>query len=183
MAATENPPTLDRPAESAKRRGARPTVALLMAATLALGTFAIPAMALDGCLVLLCLAAPSWSAIPQCVPPIRQLLRDLALGRGFPTCAMAGAGNSASHQWATAPGNCPLQYTRVIEGVNWTSYECDYAGAVEVNVQGTLWTRTWWGMGGDTVTEYTPAARAALHIWDPRFDNEYAAWLASQVSP
>ncbi|RZA15171.1 MAG: hypothetical protein EOP02_25220, partial [Proteobacteria bacterium] len=36
----------------------------------------------DGCVVLLCLAAPSWRAIPQCVPPIRQLFRDLARGRG-----------------------------------------------------------------------------------------------------
>ena len=34
-----------------------------------------PARAVDGCLVLLCFAAPSWRSIPQCVPPIKQVLR------------------------------------------------------------------------------------------------------------
>lgn len=72
-----------------------------------------PARAVEGCLVLLCFAAPNWRAIPQCVPPIRQVLLDLARGRAFPTCGMAGAGNSAAHAWASAPGNCPPQYTRV----------------------------------------------------------------------
>ena len=43
-----------------------------------------PAQAADGCQVLLCFAAPNWRAIPQCVPTINQVLRDLALGRGFP---------------------------------------------------------------------------------------------------
>eukprot|EP01036_Dinobryon_divergens_P012369 gene12369-16659_t len=32
------------------------------------------ARAVDGCLVLLCFAAPSWRAIPQCVPPVVQVL-------------------------------------------------------------------------------------------------------------
>jgi len=58
----------------------------------------MPASAVDGCLVLLCLAAPSWRAIPQCVPPITDVLRDLARGRPFPTCAMGSAGNAGSHQ-------------------------------------------------------------------------------------
>ena len=34
-----------------------------------------PAHALDGCKVLLCLAAPSWRATPACVPDIKQLSR------------------------------------------------------------------------------------------------------------
>ena len=51
-----------------------------------------PAAAVDGCLVMLCFAAPNWRAIPRCVPPIRQVLRDLARGKAFPTCAMAGVG-------------------------------------------------------------------------------------------
>jgi hypothetical protein len=33
--------------------------------------------AVDGCLVLLCFAAPNWKSVPQCVPPIRKVLRDL----------------------------------------------------------------------------------------------------------
>jgi hypothetical protein len=89
-----------------------------LAALLCAGALAIAApaaQAVDGCLVLLCFAAPSWRAIPQCVPPIRQVLRDLARGRAFPHCAMAGPANSASHQWSSAPANCPSQYTRVVE--------------------------------------------------------------------
>ena len=70
-----------------------------------------PARAVDGCLVLLCLAAPNWRAMPQCVPPIKQLFRDLARGKSFPNCSMAGAGNRARHAWARAPSFCPPQYT------------------------------------------------------------------------
>ena len=57
---------------------------------------AAPAQAADGCTVLLCLAVPSWRAIAHCVPPVREVLRDLARGRLFPVCAMADAGNAAA---------------------------------------------------------------------------------------
>ena len=70
------------------------------------------ARAVDGCLVLLCFAAPSWRAIPECVPPIREVLRDLARGRPFPTCAMAGAGNSARHSG-------PLDYAHNLGTARW----------------------------------------------------------------
>ena len=142
-----------------------------------------PARAVDGCLVLLCFAAPNWRAIAQCVPPIRQVLRDLARGRPFPTCAMAGAGNSASHAWASAPAHCPPQYTRVVDGVNGLIQSCDYTGAVSVSINGTPYSRTWWAMGGDTVTEFSPAAKAQLGSWDKRFDDDYASWLATQPAP
>lgn len=153
-----------------------------LAALFSAGSLAIAAPAanaVDGCLVLLCLAAPSWRAIPQCVPPIRQVLRDLARGRGFPHCAMSGPANSANHQWSSAPANCPPQYTRVVEMKSGTVYSCAYAGAVAVNIEGTAWSRTWWNIGGDTVTQYFPAARAQLGTWDTKFDDDYAAWLAS----
>lgn len=151
---------------------------LLCAGALAIAAPA--AHAVDGCLVLLCLAAPSWRAIPQCVPPIRQVLRDLARGRAFPHCAMSGPANSANHQWSSAPANCPPQYTRVVERESGPVYSCGYAGAIVVNVEGAPWSRTWWNMGGDTVTEYFPAARTQLETWDTKFDDDYAAWLASQ---
>lgn len=161
----------------------RTTRALCAASTAALIGVSQPASAVDGCLVLLCLAAPSWGAIPQCVPPIRELFRDLARGRGFPTCGMSGPGNSASHQWANAPTYCPPQYTRVYEGEMGPIYSCDYSGAVSVNIDGALWTRTWWSMGGPTVTEYTPAAKAQLGTWDTKFDDDYAIWLESLPPP
>ncbi len=140
----------------------------------------MPARAADGCTVLLCLAAPSWPSIAQCVPPVRQVLRDLAIGKPFPTCAMAGVGNTASHAWSAAPAFCPPQYTRAHERPSGTFYTCDYDGAISVFVSGALFSQTWWSMGGDSVTDFSAAAKQQLGTWDQRFDAEYAAWLASQ---
>src|SRR5678809_1218397 len=62
------------------------TLAFAVAAAL----LPVKADAADGCLVLLCLAAPNWRAIAQCVPPVQSVLRDLARGRPFPSCSMSG---------------------------------------------------------------------------------------------
>ena len=157
------------------------TVSALVAGTLLVAAPA--AQAVDGCLVLLCFAAPSWRAIPQCVPPIRQVLRDLARGKAFPTCGMAGAGNLASHEWASAPGNCPPQYMRIDPAEGAPIYSCDYTGAVSVFISGAPFARTWWSMGGDTVTEFSAAAKVQLGSWDTRFDDDYAAWQATLAPP
>ena len=160
-------------------------LAIALTLALALCGAVIPRMAhaVDGCLVLLCFAAPSWRSIPQCVPPITQVLRDLARGRPFPTCGMAGAGNSASHAWASAPGFCPPQYTRLFLEESGPIYSCDYSGAVSVSINGAPFARTWWNMGGDSVTEFTPAAKAQLGTWDTKFDDDYAAWFAALPPP
>lgn len=115
----------------------------------AIAAFVSPALAVDGCLVLLCLAAPSWRAIPQCVPPVKQVFRDLARGRPFPSCSMAGGGNGANHQWASAPAYCPEQYQLRFGGESGPVYGCAYSGAVSVTIDGALWARTWWQPGGD----------------------------------
>lgn len=138
-----------------------------------------PAHAADGCIVLLCLAAPSWRAIPQCVPPVQQLFKDLAKGRPFPSCSTSGAGNSATHAWSNAPGFCPPQYTRVIEGESGPIYQCDYSGAISVSIDGAPFSRTWWNFGGDSVTDFSPGAKVQLGGWDTRFDDDYARWLAT----
>ena len=155
-----------------------------LAAVLALATLAAlspPAHAVDGCLALLCFAAPSWSSIAQCVAPVRQVLDDIAHGHPFPSCSMSGAGNSARHQWSSAPDYCPPQYTHAIALESGLTYTCDYNGAVEVRIDGALWSRTWWQMGpADSVTEFSPAAKAQLGSWNTRFDDDYAAWLAAQ---
>ena len=115
-----------------------------------------PVQAVDGCKVLLCLAAPSWRSIPECVPTINQLHRDLARGKPFPNCSLAGAGNSANNTWASAPSNCPPQYTRVFEGESGPIYTCDYSGAVTVNINGVPFTRTWWSMGVSVPPTHLP---------------------------
>lgn len=175
-------PTVVLPSDRARRAGNhRRHATLLVAATLA--TAAAPARAVDGCLLLLCLAAPSWRAVSQCVPPVTQALRDLARGRPFPTCAMSGPGNSASHQWASAPSYCPVQYTHAVEVEGVVTYSCDFSGAVSVFVDGTMWSRTWWRMDGATATEFSEAAKATMGSWDTQFESDYAAWLASQPPP
>jgi hypothetical protein len=155
---------------------------LLPPAAMLLMSFSTPVQA-QGCLVLLCLAAPSWRAIPQCVAPVRELFRDLARGRPFPTCAMSGAGNSARNRWTNAPTFCPPQYTRVLDGDAGPIYTCDYSGCVSVTINGALFARTWWSFGGETVTEFTPSAKATLGSWDTRFDDDFARWLALQPPP
>lgn len=171
--------TLDRLSRAAKP-GLLARYAAVLLAFAALFAGSTPARAVDGCLVMLCFAAPSWRSVPQCVPPIRAVLRDLAHGRPFPTCAMAGPGNSASHRWSSAPSYCPPQYTRVHEGRNGPIYSCDYTGAVSVSVNGAPFARTWWRMAGDSVTEFSPSAKAQLRTWDTRFDDDYIEWLAAQ---
>jgi hypothetical protein len=168
------------------RRAGRFRHSVMRASMLGIATMAAmlstPARALDGCLVLLCLAAPSWRAIPQCIPPIKQLFRDLARGKSFPSCAMSGAGNSANNRWSSAPAFCPPQYTRLANGESAPIYQCDYTGAISVSINGAPFSRTWWSFGGNSVTEFSPAAKTQLGTWDTRFDDDYAAWLAALPS-
>lgn len=171
--------TLDRPCDAAKRGILTHGFPALLVFAALVGA-STPTQAVDGCKVLLCLAAPNWRLIPDCVPTIRQLYRDLAHGKPFPVCPMAGAGNSANNIWASAPRYCPPQYVHVFVGESGPLYSCDYTGAITVNINGAPFTRTWWSMGGDTVTEFTPTAKAHLGTWDTRFDDDYATWLATQ---
>jgi hypothetical protein len=155
----------------------------LAAAFAALLGIAPQAKAADGCLVLLCFAAPSWSSIAQCVDPVRSVLDDLAHGHPFPSCGMSGAGNTANNTWSSPPDFCPPQYTTSISLESSTAYQCAYDGAVSVTIDGKLWSRTWWSLSGSTVTEFTPAAKASMGSWDTKFDDDYAGWLATQVPP
>ena len=186
-----NATNVDRSFSAAKQGTAQGTRLLQIVATHAIGlpiaaivaVTPTPALAADGCLVLLCLAAPSWRAIPQCVSPVRQLFRDLARGKPFPRCGMSGSGNTAQHTWSSAPAFCPPQYTRVIDGESAPTYQCDYTGAISVSINGAPFSRTWWSFGGDSVTEFSPSAKVQLGGWETRFDDDYAKWLAALPPP
>lgn len=173
-------PTLVAPVSVAKRSPSS-LQRLFVGVAVASAVVASPrSWAVDGCLALLCFAAPNWRGTQQCVPPVVQVLRDLARGRPFPRCDMAGAGNSAKAEWAAAPTFCPPQYTRAVENESTQFHICDYAGAVSVSINGELFSRTWWNMGGDSVTEFSIAAKTQLRTWDTRFDDDYARWLSQQ---
>jgi hypothetical protein len=180
--------TIEVPYPQRESRGVTHTSSALAATALAVAgciAMVVPRTthAVDGCLMLLCLAAPSWRAIPQCVSPVRQLFRDLARGKPFPTCSMSGAGNSANHAWSNAPSFCPPQYTRVIEAESAPIYQCDYSGVISVSINGAPFSRTWWSFGGDSVTDFSPAAKTQLGTWDTRFDDDYAKWVAALPPP
>ena len=154
-----------------------------LAAAAALAT-ASTAHAVDGCLALLCFAAPSWSAIQQCVPPVQQVLSDLAHGKPFPTCNMAGAGNSANHQWSSVPTHCPPQYIGFVESDSGSVPTwCAYDGAITVTINGYPWLTTWWSLGNGTVTDYSAAAKAQFSTWNTKFEDDYAIWAASHPAP
>jgi hypothetical protein len=148
-----------------------------------MATWATSTLAADGCLVLLCLAAPDWRSVSACVPPIQQVLQDLAQGREFPSCTFAGAGNSARQDWTSGAADCPEQYVRYEDGENTRVASCAYQGVVTVNVNAVPFTRTWWSFSGDTVTEFSPAAKQQLGRWSSRFDDDHADWLARQIPP
>ncbi len=169
-----------------------------------------PAAASEGCTVLLCLAG-NWRNISACVPPVRTALRDLALGRSFPFCALASPSFSidataqisnvsaddaqansqaapetqrpqnATLRWTSADF-CPAQYLSSYELESGTAYTCDFTGAIEVTIGGQLWNRTWWNMAGDSVTEWSAAARTGLPASsiDDRFDRDFQAWQQRQ---
>ena len=145
-----------------------------------------PVRAADGCTVLLCLAG-NWGRIEQCRPPVEEALRDVARGRGWPSCGMGGTSNAGNTY--IAPERCPAQYITIVFVGDGGSpiATCPWAGVIDVAVEGAPWTRTWWSTSGDSVTEWLPAAKAAFardpSVMDDRYDRDLAAWSATLATP
>lgn len=135
-----------------------------------------------GCQVLLCLANPGGpEQCSECVPPIEKLWSALRHGDPFPTCEFGSggteginAGTSASNTFASAA------YCRE-DMLHWGGPEqsellCNAAGAIDVEINGQLYTRVWWGVGSDagvaaegadsTLTEYYGPDSTQMH-YDP----------------
>lgn len=160
----------------------RSLVQLAALSGLALGLSG-PAHAVDGCKLLLCMAG-NWKNISQCEPTVRQALRDVARGRGWPTCSMSGSSGTGNQY--VAPEQCPEQY-RTISGTDDNGrviYSCPFSGVIHVAVEGRPWSRTWWSPSGDSVVEWLPAAKAAFasspDSMDDKFDRDHAAWVISE---
>ena len=133
-----------------------------------------------------CCASPprAGASIPQCVPPIQQVLRDLARGRPFPTCGMAGAGNSRQPRLGQRARATARRSTR---GLRRRERPDLHLRLHRRRVRSTSTARPspapGGRMAGDTVTEFSPAAKAQLGTWDTSFDDDYAAWLAALPPP
>jgi len=164
---------------------------LIAAVALANAFAAVPARAVDGCTVLLCLAGP-WQSIRQCVAPVEQLFSDLWHGDPFPSCNMASApsatgplggsssaGNTMISGWRTAPDpNCPPQY--VIQAMR-PFYTCQYTGVIRVTVNGVPWSSTYWSQTGGSVTNFTAAAQTRSMAQDRKWLADLAAHQAAQA--
>jgi hypothetical protein len=114
-----------------------------------------------GCQVILCLSNPSGpEQYGECVPPIEKLWNALRHGDPLPTCDFGGAssqGTSASNIYASAA------YCRE-DLVYWGGPErsellCGARGAINVDINGQLYTRVWWDANAEdrTITEFYDA--------------------------
>jgi hypothetical protein len=182
----------------------------LVALPLAMTLSAVPTLACAddwGCQVLLCLANPGGpEQYGACVPPIEKLWTALRHGDPFPACdfsaglaglspdvrnaipaawlANFGAGIGASNTWADS-GYCreDLLYWG---GPEKSMPLCRASGAINVMIDGTLYTRVWWGTGGidgsSTITEYygPPDLLGVLDqvAYDPT--QAFAHWVQAQ---
>jgi hypothetical protein len=110
-----------------------------------------------GCQVILCLSNPSGpEQYGECVPPIEKLWNALRHGDPFPTCDFGGGssqGTSASNIYASAA------YCRE-DLIYWGGPEqsellCSARGAINVDINGQLYTRVWWDANAKdrTITE------------------------------
>jgi len=156
---------------------ARGRIAAVLLVALAAPT---AAHAVDGCQVMLCMSG-NWKSIPLCVPPVRQVLKDLARGKSFPTCDMGDDGNTTKHQ-LTTQANCPPMYSLYHpDSGAWAG--CQYAGVIAVTVDGAPWADVFWSTQGSTSTRHHAAARAALGAQlDTTYENDLRMWR-SQPAP
>ena len=133
-----------------------------------------PARAVDGCVILLCLAG-SWSSIPQCVGPVRQLFRDLARGKPFPTCAMArGPGGSRALAERATEQNCPRQYSSW-GGESGAMFSCAFRGVIRVEVAGAA-------PQARPHRRSNPLSQPTQRIKYNRLDSEYAQKMARKAA-
>ncbi|MBB5406439.1 hypothetical protein HDG34_000354 [Paraburkholderia sp. HC6.4b] len=119
-----------------------------------------------GCQVILCLSNPGGpEQYGECVPPIERLWTALRQGDPFPACdfgAGGSQGTSAVNIFA-GTGYCreDLLYWG---GPKQSELLCNARGAINVEIDGALYTRVWWDAGGAdrTITEFYGAGSTAI---------------------
>jgi hypothetical protein len=146
-----------------------------------------------GCQVLLCLANPGGpEQYSACVPPIEKLWTALRHGDPFPTCdfnsslsdlspsilSAIPASSLANLGSGSGAANVPASSSYCREDLlHWGGPEqsellCSASGAIDVTIDGTLFTRVWWDAPSQdsTITEYygTPMAGIPATVpYDP----------------
>lgn len=123
-----------------------------------------------GCQVILCLSNPGGpEQYAECVPPIERLWTALRHGDPFPTCDFGTGGSqgtSAVNVFASA-GYCreDLLYWG---GPEQSELLCNARSAINVEIDGALYTRVWWDARGTdrTITEFYGAGSTQV-LYDP----------------
>lgn len=123
-----------------------------------------------GCQVILCLSNPGGpEQYSECVPPVEKLWSALRHGDPFPTCdfgASGSQGTSAANTFANA-GYCREDFL-FWGGPEQSELLCRASGAINVDINGQLYTRVWWDVGGPgaTLTEFYGAGSTQAQ-YDP----------------
>ncbi|WP_421073897.1 hypothetical protein [Paraburkholderia sp. A2WS-5] len=142
-------------------RALRPSILLVACSTFSGMLILAPGAALAddwGCQVMLCLSNPGGpEQYAKCVPPVEKLWAALRHGDPFPVCdfgAGGSRGTSAANRFASA-GYCreDLLYWG---GPEQSELLCNARGAINVEIDGALYTRVWWDVRGThrTLTEF-----------------------------
>lgn len=128
----------------------------------------VPAVAADGCKVILCLGG-NWRSIGTCIPDVRWALRH-----GIPSCP------GMSFSWASAT-NCPPQYAVELPGIDGPTLACRMTGAINVLRGGQIYQQVWWSEAEQLYRIWysDPAKRDIVDV-DPTWDADYAAWVVEQ---
>lgn len=158
---------------------------------------ATPALAVDGCKVLLCFAG-NWRDISECRPEVEQALKDQAKGKGWPTCKETQPDGSVKTDNSIVPRtvfgpSCPYwarQWTFVPEWGDITDKEvyglwrmsCAVTEIMAVTIDGKPWKKSYLMPDGSTLDEWSPealAAMAGVDLGPDALAAAEAAWIAA----
>ena len=127
-----------------------------------------------GCQVLLCLSNPGGpEQYGACVPPIERLWSALRRGDPFPTCDFGAGGSQGMYASNTfASGGYCREDLLYWGGPEQSELLCRATGAINVDIDGQLYTRVWWDVAGAglTITEFYGAGSTqapSLMPYDP----------------
>lgn len=156
-----------------------------------------------GCQVVLCLADPRGpEAESACVPPIEKLWAALRDGDPFPTCnfnssstdlppsvlsaipasTLANLGNGSGAVSVPASSNYCREDLLHWGGPEQSELLCSASGAINVTIDGTLFTRVWWDAPNQdsSITEYYGTPMAGVSMTAP-YDPTLAAQQFMQL--
>jgi hypothetical protein len=179
-------------------------VTRFLAGLVILTASATPALAVDGCKVLLCFAG-NWRDISECRPEVEQALKDQARGKGWPTCSTTQSDGSVTTDNSIVPRtiygpSCPywfrqwefvpdptynsLETGKALDGKIYGSWQmtCQTNEILAMTIGGQPWKASYVMADGSSIDRWLPAALAAMPEMAAATNTEdavQAAWVAA----